>query len=68
LKENPDNYILNIRDNGRGITKTEIISPNSFGLGVMRERARLLGGEIKISGTPGRGTVLVLKIPKAGAT
>jgi len=55
--------VLEVRDNGRGITEEEIAGSQSLGLIGMRERAHLLGGEIEITGTAGRGTVLTLRVP-----
>ena len=52
-----------ISDNGRGITEEETKARNSFGLLGMRERARLLGGTFEISGAPGKGTALTVRLP-----
>jgi len=54
---------LTIKDNGRGITDLEIAHSRSFGLLGMRERAALLGGEFTISGAPGQGTTVAVKLP-----
>jgi len=54
---------LQIADNGRGITSEEIANPLSLGILGMRERARLLGGVIDISGAQGQGTTVTVKIP-----
>ena len=56
---------LTIKDNGRGITKAELAGVKSNGLLGMRERARLLGGDIRISGSPGRGTTVAVRVPLA---
>jgi PAS domain S-box-containing protein len=63
LKEKADNIILTVRDNGEGIKESEISNANSLGLLGMRERAILLGGVIKISAAPGKGTKVTLRIP-----
>lgn len=55
--------ILTVRDNGRGILPGEIKDRRSIGLLGMEERAALLGGKFEISGEPGRGTVVTVKIP-----
>ncbi len=55
--------LLEVSDNGRGITKEERDNPRSFGLMGMRERAYALGGEVEIQGAPGRGTTLRATIP-----
>jgi signal transduction histidine kinase len=54
---------LTIRDNGRGITRSELGNVNSLGLLGMTERARLLGGRVSITGSPGRGTTVTLRVP-----
>jgi signal transduction histidine kinase len=54
---------LAIRDNGRGITKTELASVESIGLLGMNERARLLRGRVTIAGSPGRGTTVTVRVP-----
>ena len=50
LEEKGPNLKLTIRDNGKGIEEEQIKSSDSFGLIGMRERARYLGGELKIKG------------------
>jgi signal transduction histidine kinase len=68
LRERDDRIILEVKDNGRGISKTEISNTESMGLLGMRERARLLGGDFKISqGVGGKGTRVTVSIPIAHA-
>ncbi len=54
---------LEVKDNGRGIKKSEIAGAKSLGLLGMRERAFILGGEVEISGTAGKGTAVRVKVP-----
>jgi len=63
LKEYSDNLLININDNGTGITKEQISSPGSLGLIGLRERVRLCKGKIKISGAPDQGTTVSVSIP-----
>lgn len=63
LEEKTGNLILEVRDNGKGIAESEIFSPKSVGLLGMRERTLLFGGDVKISGAPGQGTVVTARIP-----
>jgi PAS domain S-box-containing protein len=58
-----ESFVLEIRDNGRGITQEEILNPGSLGLLGMKERVLAFSGEISIYGKPGGGTTLILKIP-----
>jgi two-component system, NarL family, sensor histidine kinase UhpB len=68
LKERDERIILEVKDNGRGISKDEISNTQSMGLLNMRERAGLLGGDFKISpGTGGKGTKVTVSIPIAQA-
>ena len=63
VDEDAGNLILRVKDNGRGITESEISNPKSLGLLGMRERALLFGGEVKISGIPGEGTTVTVILP-----
>ena len=56
--------VLEIRDNGRGITEGEILDTRSLGILGMRERSLVFGGELRISGEPDSGTTVILKIPQ----
>jgi len=64
LKEAGGRIILEVKDNGRGISPEEITNPRSMGLLGMKERAALLGGSFKI-GLPsgGKGTLVTVSIP-----
>ena len=72
LEATPTDLILEVRDNGRGITPAEIDNAQSLGLLGMRERVHLLAGDLSISGAPGQGTTVLIKVPlnpwRAGAT
>jgi signal transduction histidine kinase len=64
LSRTPRDYVLEVRDNGRGILNFEIQNTKSIGLLGMRERAALLGGEVSIVGERGRGTTITVTIPR----
>ncbi|MFA4917597.1 MAG: histidine kinase [Syntrophales bacterium] len=55
--------ILKIADNGVGIPEDKITNSKSIGLIGMHERAGFFGGEIKIKGIPGKGTIVDVIIP-----
>jgi len=40
-----------------------IVHPESLGILSMQERARMLGGKIEITSSPGKGTCIVLNTP-----
>ena len=63
LEENDAFLTLQVVDNGRGITESEIHSPKSIGLLGMRERARLRAGEVHFQGTPGEGSTVTVRLP-----
>jgi PAS domain S-box-containing protein len=56
--------VLEVRDNGRGIAAEQLSSGRSLGILGMRERALLLGGELTITGAPGKGTTVKVLIPE----
>jgi signal transduction histidine kinase len=63
LREEQGHLIMEVKDNGRGISLDEISNTKSIGLLGMRERAALLGGELTIIGQAGEGTAVTVKIP-----
>lgn len=63
LAAQANHLLLQVRDNGRGITEAEQVNARSFGLLGMQERILLLAGELTIHGTPGQGTTVTVKIP-----
>ena len=68
LKQRDERIILEVKDNGRGISQDEISNTQSMGLLNMRERAGLLGGDFKIApGSGGKGTKVTVSIPIAQA-
>lgn len=54
---------LEVKDDGRGITKGQRINSRSLGLLGMKERALLVGGEVRITGKEGQGTTVLVRIP-----
>ncbi|MGE5683376.1 MAG: PAS domain S-box protein [Bacillota bacterium] len=63
VEEKGNSMILKVQDNGVGIEPSTIGLNHGFGIIGMRERAALLNGEFKISGLPGNGTIVEVKIP-----
>ncbi|KJS00311.1 MAG: hypothetical protein VR68_07185 [Peptococcaceae bacterium BRH_c4a] len=60
-----DRLMLVIEDNGRGFS-TDMISRSeekSFGLDIMEERAREIGGTLNIRSVPGGGTKVTVQLP-----
>jgi signal transduction histidine kinase len=64
LTENAGCLLMEVKDDGRGITKAEIDSPKSLGLIGMRERIYCLRGRIDINRTQNKkGTRVLISIP-----
>jgi signal transduction histidine kinase len=60
--------LLEISDDGVGFdpaTTAERAGPMGYGLPGMQQRAELLGGQLTADSTPGRGTVVRLRVPIA---
>jgi len=60
---NADRVLLEIMDNGRGITNRQISSPKSLGIQGMRERAYISGCDFKITAVKNKGTTVTLRVP-----
>jgi signal transduction histidine kinase len=58
-----DYLMLNVRDNGVGMSEEPRIGEQSLGLMGMRERARALGGDVRITSRPGQGTLVAMMLP-----
>jgi len=63
LKQDDKNLVMEVTDNGKGITASDISDSKSLGLLGMCERAKLLGGDLMISGGVGEGTRVTVSIP-----
>jgi len=67
LEEAGAQFMLQISDNGRGITEGEKSGTFSLGLLGMQERAHLIGGKVEITSVQGQGTTVTLCVPNASA-
>ena len=68
LESKEGQLILVVTDDGNGMEKDNINHPNSLGIQGMRERADLLGGQLNIDSTEGKGTKVVLTVPSRKVT
>lgn len=57
------NFVLEVKDDGRGITDNELAGRGSLGLLGMRERAVVFGGDVKVVAGPGKGTTVTVTLP-----
>ncbi len=63
LKEENGFIVLAVTDDGRGITDEQISDPVSFGILSIHERVHAFGGSVYVSGKPGEGTNVTVKLP-----
>ena len=64
VREEDDDIVLSLRDNGVGFD-TEAPGPEGhFGMAMMRERAQVGGGRFEVESTPGQGTAITVQIPQ----
>jgi len=63
LAEEGGNLLLEITDDGRGMTKKQMSSSRSVGLIGMRERVHPWGGRVKIRSPEGKGTTVAVEVP-----
>jgi signal transduction histidine kinase len=67
LHQEPERLVLEVQDNGRGITPDELRKVKSFGILGMRERAILFGGTVDVSSRTTQGTVVRVYVPLAAS-
>lgn len=63
LVEKAQQIVLEVQDRGIGFNP-EGLADEHFGLEGIRERARLLGGQVEIKSEPGSGTLVRLTLPR----
>ena len=66
LRMKANDLLLQVEDNGRGITEDQMTKPMSFGLIGIRERVNDWGGSLAISGSWNKGTIVTVRIPLGG--
>jgi PAS domain S-box-containing protein len=65
LKQTDGFFVMQVSDNGRGISDRKIKSPKSLGLIAIRESARAWRGTVTIRGVKDKGTTVTVSIPVA---
>ncbi len=63
LTHHDDHIVLQVTDDGCGISEEQIESPTSIGLHGMKERVHAVHGAIVIAGKPGIGTSVTVTMP-----
>jgi PAS domain S-box-containing protein len=66
LGEEHGAIVLEVEDDGVGISATQLAERRSLGLLGMRERAAAFGGEVDIAGVPAKGTTVIVRMPVDG--
>jgi PAS domain S-box-containing protein len=67
LEEEHDAIVLEVEDDGVGISQAQLKQHRSLGLLGMRERALAFGGTVEIAGAPGQGTIVTVRMPLSKA-
>jgi signal transduction histidine kinase len=63
LAENGDGLVVVVQDDGIGFDPAEGLErPGCYGVAGMQERARRLGGALRVESAPGEGTRVILRI------
>ena len=63
LEQRPEEVVLRIADDGRGITKEQLAGNRAFGLIGMRERVYAFNGSIEIAPRQTAGTAITVRLP-----
>lgn len=69
LERTPKSFRVSVEDDGSGAAiarrRAGAAGDDHYGLAIMRERARRIGGRLRIVSAPGKGTQVRLSIPQA---
>ena len=63
LEKKENKFLLLIEDDGAGYDEKKAAAKKTLGVLGMKERAAVMGGEYSISGKPGKGTTILVKVP-----
>jgi two-component system nitrate/nitrite sensor histidine kinase NarX len=56
-------FVIEVRDDGKGFSPEEIPSVSRYGLQGMRERSELIGADFQVISLPGEGTTVNIRVP-----
>ena len=63
FKREDNRLVLEVRDDGRGISSPDSMGTRGFGIMGMKERTKIVGGEFIVKSRPGEGTVIRVSFP-----
>jgi signal transduction histidine kinase len=63
LRWDRPNLVLQVTDNGCGISNARLAESDGVGLGSMRDRAGQIGAKLEIQSAAGRGTSVIVTVP-----
>ena len=63
LRWDTANLILQVKDNGSGISSDRLDKSDGVGMGSMRDRAAQIGARLEIQTATGRGTSIIVTVP-----
>lgn len=63
LNKTKNSLILQINDNGIGMTWKQRHKSDSYGITGMEERARLIGADVKVESSENQGTKIIVQMP-----
>jgi signal transduction histidine kinase len=65
----PGCILIRIEDDGVGFDPHKLpTSQESFGLGIMSQRAAEVGGQVEVKSAPGKGTKVIIEVPYESST
>lgn len=63
LNIEPDKVKVSVDDNGKGFTPAQVPDKSNLGLKLIKDRTEMLGGQMEINSTEGKGTRVSFEIP-----
>ena len=63
VREEDDDIVLSLRDNGVGFDTSAPGPEGHFGMAMMRERAQVGGGRFEVFSAPGQGATITVRFP-----
>jgi two-component system nitrate/nitrite sensor histidine kinase NarX len=62
-RQTEQEFVIEVRDDGKGFSPEEVPNVSRYGLQGMRERSELIGAEFQITSLPGEGTTVNIRVP-----